>query len=125
MKKLILGLLVATQFAIAMDKIIKMPGEAVLQKRLDDIGMRYFAEKTNIISELADQEKVPLGVAMTLESAIHDYFEYINKCMPEKMMISQMAQIKMHKPLIFKALLKDEPAALEELKQLGLYNPIK
>lgn len=37
----------------------------------------------------------------------------------------QQVQMAMHKPLIFEALLKHAPTALEELKQLGIYEPTK
>lgn len=120
MKKMLLGLLISARI-MATGEIITMPEKRVLQERLDSIGLRYFAKKTNIISQLADQKKAALGVAVTVDLSLYDYFEYIKKSMPEQMVRIQMVQMDMHKSLIFEALLKDEPAALEELKSLGLY----
>lgn len=100
-----------------------MPSKEALQARLDKIGMTYFAEKTNIIAQLADQKKAPLGVAMVVDLSMHDYFEYIKKSMPAPMVRMQQAQMAMHKPLILEILLKHAPAALEELKDLGIYEP--
>ena len=125
MKKIIaLGFILSVQLVAAMEKTIKMPNKNELQRRLDEIGMTYFSEKTNIISQLADQEKVPLGVAMAVELAMYDYFKYVESVMPASMVRMQKIQMKMHKPLIFEALLKDEPEALKELEAHDLYKPV-
>ena len=110
----------------AMDKTIKMPGSSVLQKRLDKIAMTHFAEKTNIISKLADKEERICSIAMIVACSIHDFFKYIKEAgTPEEMVSIEIGLINMNVPFIFEALLEDEPAALEELKQQGLYKPVK
>lgn len=60
-------------------RIVQMPSRKDLQARLDSIGVTDSIEKTNIISQLADQEKVPLGVAMAVELAYVDYAEQYYK----------------------------------------------
>lgn len=126
MKKIILGLLVGVQFAGAGNEKIKMPEKDVLQKQFAAIGMTSFAEKTDIIAQLAGQKKTPVAVAVTVESSICDYLECLKKDgMSTTSLIEQAVEMDRYKPLIFEALLKNQPLDLEKLEKVGAYTPSK
>jgi hypothetical protein len=92
---------------------VLMPTAEVLNKRLDEIGMRHFAQKTTIVEDLADQNKDALGVAVAVESALDDYSEKVKNPMLTN-------TVGMQKSLIIKTLLQDYPEALKELVELGV-----
>lgn len=93
-----------------------------IEQKLSDIGLSYFMEKSDIVNSLQGR-KVPLGVAMAVELAYADYYEYTQKGMPTQMFRMNQIQMEMHKPLIYEALLKEYPSALAQLQQHGMYNP--
>lgn len=105
------------------EKVIVMPHKDVLYKRLANIGLTHFMEKTNIIQVLADQEKYPIGVAMAVELAIDDYINYMCKNSPQPQRCPTAILMSMHRSLIYKVLLEDYPEALDELRHQGIYNP--
>lgn len=112
-------------FAAAHSKDVTMPSANILQDRLSECGLEHFMEKTKIVSQLAGQTKAPLGVAMTVALSYADYHEDLSRRMPKPMARMMMVQMEMSKPMLFEALLKDEPEALDELKRHGLYKPKK
>lgn len=93
-----------------------------VQEKLGNIGLSYFMEKTDIVNSL-EGPKVALGVAMAVELAYADYYEYTQKGMPAQMFRMNQIQMEMHKPLIYETLLKEYPSALAELQQHGMYKP--
>jgi hypothetical protein len=94
-------------------RFIKMPNAKVLHERLDAIGVGHFAERTQIIKRLAGEELAALGVATAVEQAMDDY----RRISPNP---RAFRQTEMLQPDILKALLKDSPEALNELKGHGL-----
>ena len=96
------------------EKILKMPDATTLQKRLNEAGFEHFVEKTDIVKNLADRDLYPLGVAVSVETALYDYSEYLKQPMMARMM-------QMRKPQLLEVLLKDHPAALQELADEGVY----
>ena len=122
MKKLFIYSLVLSSACVlhAMEKgkdILVLPNANVLTHRLHDLGLDHFMEKTDIVKQLAGQEKAPMGVVMAVELAIYDY----RKCV-KMPIINNMMQ--MTKPNIIKAILEDHPIELEclmkELKKEGI-----
>lgn len=111
------ALLVSACASFAADTTITMPSADVLTQRLKAIGMEHFMEKTNIITQLADQQKAPLGVAGAILEACADYEKYLTQGRAGQ--ASRMFNLSKH--LLFVAVLEDAPEALEELKGLGLY----
>lgn len=95
---------------------VKIPSAQVLTSRLG--GFEHFIEKTNFVKNVADKELEPLGVAVSIETALFDYAEYM-KAVPNMETVMEM-----NKPMIFEACLKDHPEALAELEGHGLYKPI-
>ncbi len=96
----------------------------VVETKLRNLGLNHFMEKTDIVSRL-EGDKVSFGVAMAVELAYADYYEYMQKGQPAQMFRMTEIQMEMHKPLIYEALLKDHPAALVELQESGMYKPKK
>jgi len=94
-------------------KTIKMPNKAILEERLSKAGFDHFLEKTKI-KELAGRDLYPLGVAIAVETALYDYNENLKQPMMARMM-------QLRKPQLLEVLLEDDPAALQELADAGIY----
>lgn len=130
MKKSQLFLVFALAFSLNMMYVSasseKLPcfSKEVLKANLSDLGLDHFMEKTDIVNSLQGT-KAPLGVAMAVELAYADYYEYMQQAMPASMFRMTQVQMEMHKPLIYQKLLKEYPTALAELEQLGMYKPTK
>ncbi len=125
LKLFIVTALLASSFAsYSMDetKKIKMPKADILTARLDKLGMNHFMRTTDIIQQLADQEKCPNHVASAIERCLYNYNEYMAKGDP--MMARVTAQrMRVYKPLIFETLLEEHPEALRKLEKDGrVYN---
>ena len=106
-------LLTAKSIAMNSD-LIKMPSEAVLKERLK--GYDHFVEKTEIHKELADREMYPFGVANLVTFSIEDY---CNMGFPSMLCFA----MRMHKPIIIRSILGDNPAAIAELVEAGILQP--
>lgn len=112
MKKLFfLSLLVAGASLQAV--LITLPEATVLTARLQQAGFDHFIEKTNIVKNLAGQQKEALGVSTAVELALYDYNQYLKNPVMATMM-------QMRKPQLIEALLQDSPDAIKELKDLGV-----
>jgi len=104
------------------NNIIIMPSAEILQNRLDKLGLKDFAEKTNIVGQLAGQRKAPLIVAIAVEIAYINYAENLRNSTPKQAFQATIIETSMAtKPSVFEALLKDHPNALEELKNTLFY----
>lgn len=116
MKKIfIFGLLAFGSLVRASDDAkltVKMPNERVLSERLAEAGFDHFMEKTAIHKKLADKSIYPAGVNLTVELALYDYAENLKNPMIASLM-------RMRKPQLMEIILKDSPAAIEELKLKG------
>lgn len=99
---------------------VKMPDAEILNKRLNNIGMQYFAEKTKAVSNLADKELTAIGVATIVETSLYDYHKYLADSMPANYLQIYAIQMQMNKPMLIKALLQDSPEAINELKEFNL-----
>ena len=87
---------------------VTLPSKEVLQDRLNALGMDDFIRKTTLIEDLSDQEKEPRGVVLAVDLSLYDYVEDLPQIVAMTTMINRN--------LIIKAILKDNPDALEELK---------
>lgn len=116
MIKQLFALIVIIQCSIVLSAPIQMPSESVLQNKLNSIGMGFFAEKTDFIKQLANQEIEPLAVNLAFELSIGDYLEKIKKDMPGLVFKRMQDYIMATKPKILEKLLEEYPSALKELK---------
>ncbi len=92
---------------------VKMPDEKTLNKRMANIGMNHFAEKTGIVKQMAGQQKEALAVVMAVELALYDYAELVKN--PAVTITANM-----NKNMVIEAFLQDHPEKLQELAQQGL-----
>ena len=88
-----------------------------IKNRLQDLGLNYFIEQTNIINNLQKAE-TPIAVALTIELAYADYYENLEKSITSPRIEIMIASMEKLKPLIYKTILKDYPAALAELEPI-------
>ena len=127
LKILTITALLASSFAsYAMNETkeatIKMPKADILTARLDKLGMSHFMGTTDIIEQLADQEKYPNHVASAIERCLYNYNEYMAKGDPTMARVT-VQRMRVYKPLIFEALLEEHPEALRKLEKDGrVYN---
>ncbi len=121
------GILSISSIGFVMDsKTVQMPDAQTLQARLSKHGFDHFAEKTECVKNLANQQKDPLDIARAIELCLYDYNEYLkSKGTPDPVRKIIMTTMKMKKPRLFKAFLENEQEALKELKDHGLYKPIE
>ena len=114
-KKLLLSalLLILTNNSDAIDANIVLPSQQELDSRLRSLDLGHFLEKTAIDATLGGKQKHPMGVFMTVETALLAY----NKVEPDQLIVDQ---VQMMKPVIIEAILKDHPQAIEFLKQKNL-----
>lgn len=120
---IIAAILSINAISFAMEKdTCTMPSAEVIRERFQ--GFDHFLEKTNLVQQLAGQEKHPFGVAMAVDLALHDYNAYLAKGTPAPMLRMLQAQNQMNKPLFIRLLLQDCPTALTELEKAGLYKPV-
>lgn len=113
MKKL-LYLLVLSCTAFCNAALITLPARDVLIKRLNKLGLAHFVERTNILDQLADKEKEPFGVWYAVKLALSDYTQLV-KGNPVVGLVACAKREDM-----IKAILKDSPQAIDELKRDGL-----
>lgn len=92
--------------------VIILPDSKILADRLG-YHFEHFLEKTNLHIKLGGTQKAPLGVVAAIDLAIHDYGEIMKDPMITKLM-------QMNKPGIIKAILRDSPEALKQLKDLSV-----
>ena len=112
-----LFLLLSNSFAFGMEKPIRMP-DKTLEQLLQEKGLQHFIDKTNVIQNLADQEKYALGVAAAIEDACAQYRGLLNKNISDetRKMTNNMI-VDAARSMTYKTLLKDHPEALQELKE--------
>lgn len=117
-------LLSASSIGVAMEQF-KIPGEEILRQRFLKFKMGIFIKNTNIIEQLADQKKDPSEISIAVGSAIDDYCTYLRKMAGtgNATCIGIDLFLKVNKPLIFEVLLEDVPLALEQLKDMKVYEP--
>ena len=108
MKKLIL--LILLNMGISQAVLVKLPNAEILSERLSSKGFGHFAEKTQIVNQLANQELEVLGVMVAVDLALSDYHENLNNP-------TMAASMEMNKPVLLNLILKDSPKALEELRK--------
>ncbi len=96
------------------DQAIKMPSLDILQERLTHAGFGHFDKQTKLAQQLANQERLPLGVFSTVQQCIHNY-AHSN---PE-----QAQGYLKHSDQLLEILLKDYPTILLTLKTSKLYTP--
>ncbi len=118
LKNISIGCLLSVTTFVCFAAPVQIPSAEILKKRLADVGLEHFAEKTSIVKNLAGQSKEPIGVAMSIERAISDYAEYIKNPIV-------LTTTNMLKPQMFEAILKDYPEALKELAGHGFYKASK
>ena len=117
-KNLSIGFILSMATVASFATPVQLPSAELLRQRFAEIGLDHFVEKTTIVKDLAGQSKEPLGVAMSIELAMSDYAECLKN--PIVAMTTNML-----KPAMFEAILKDHPAALNELAGYGLYKSAK
>lgn len=116
----------STTADFAMDsKTIEMPSAHVLHERLKEIGFEYFAAKTFIINDTAKKLFSLECVVGSIEDAYYDFNEYLMKRASKQDYDELIDQADTDQWRLLRALLQDEPAALEELEKDGVYRPIK
>lgn len=103
----------SSETASTESEVLTLPSVQVLKQRLAAHGFDHFEEKTQIAEKLGGQKKVPMGVAVAVELALHDYAQNL-----QNPMIAFMMQ--MRKPELLEILLQDFPDALTELRAHGL-----
>jgi|SRR5579872_250421 hypothetical protein len=121
---IIIALLESSCASYAMDKKIQMPSADALKKRLDDVDMANLYKQTDIVTQLADQQKSPKNVRDILETSLAVFMEKAAPHLGTGLYIVQSIELGRHgKHIILKALLQDAPEGLEELQEAGLYMP--
>ncbi len=111
MKKslLLFGILFGT-FNASRAISVTLPSEEVLSGRLRAADFKYLVEKTNLVDQLAGQEKEVLGVIVAVEQALLDYAVK----QPTIAFVTQK-----RKPRLIEIILQDAPKeAIEEAQDL-------
>lgn len=96
------------------DKLIIMPSEKELLKRLNSVGMGYFAEKTGIAAELAGKKLYPLGINMQVELAFHNFGESLKGQSHARVI---MVTATMNKGLVLEKLFEGYESELEKMQK--------
>lgn len=117
--KRIFFLLLSTSISLNCLPIIKLPNAKILGERLSLAGFNFFVTKTNLLKELADQEKTTKEIINIVENAFNskDYLEYL-----ENDTINAGFD-NLYEEEMYEAILKDEPTKilkhlLKELKEI-------
>ena len=92
---------------------IKLPSAEILQERLNDMGLEYFREKTELHQQLGNKTLHPMGVAVAVELALADMSKIVKMPMMDEL-------LQMCKSEIIETILKDDPEAIAELKKTGI-----
>lgn len=115
------GILSISSIGFAMEyETVQMPDAQTLQARLYKNGFQNFADKTNIVMEFANQEKLLLTFSNEICAFIHNYNQSVKKDMPPEKAILLTGHLNDFKRYLFEALFEDEQKALEKLKKLGI-----
>lgn len=102
---------------------VKMPSGGQISDRLKDEGLIEFAQVTEIATKLANQKFQAVGLANSIAAYMQDYKDYIAQSYSEDNAVILLAQFSIMQSKIYRAIFKDYPEALEELKGFGLYKP--
>lgn len=105
------------------NNFIIMPTAEILAKRLDEIGLGYFAKTTNIALKLGDKKTTPSGVVLAITIAYDNFNDYLtqqNSISDEvKNIYTQMIyDMIMWPDALIEALLADSPSAIPKTKKL-------
>lgn len=119
--KFFFGLLLGS-FVTSYSMEVLLPGALALRKRLVSVGMEDFVEHTNIVNQLAGKQVMPWNVAIEIQKAMYDYFEYLDSA---NQPLSHLQKALKGKTPMLRVLLKDHPQALVQLKKDGLYIPLE
>ncbi|MCL5875892.1 MAG: hypothetical protein M1114_05465 [Candidatus Dependentiae bacterium] len=93
----------------AMDLLIQMPNSEILTDRLQNAHFGHFVKNTEIIKQLANQEKHLSEVVEAINIAVDTYCQKIQHP-------AVIAVMHVLRPKIIKIILKDYPEAIRRLK---------
>lgn len=99
-------------------EIFLMPSAEILHERLNLHGFGDFAQSTFIVPQLANKKFIPLGIGTTVENVFGRYKHNMQKS-------NSPIPVEVTKPELYRLILLNLPAALEELEKLGLYRPLE
>jgi hypothetical protein len=112
MTKTYLSLLLLCSYSTVspMENFVELPSKKEINSRLNSLNLKHFAENTQISEDLAWEKKHPIGVVVAIDSALKSY-------RPQNKQLA--IQAKTSRQDIIKAILKNDPEALECLKEYG------
>lgn len=122
MKHLLAGLILTTGYVYSMEKIT-MPTKQIIIKRLVSSHLEIYLVNSPIASQLADKEKTPAEVVTAIDESFNDVHRSLAAKTTPAVAVKLMVHMRVLKPKIIKALLQDEPGALDDLARQGLYVP--
>ena len=90
---LLIALMALGTVSISYAGRVRLPGKNILTQRLKNKGFGHFIEKTEIVRDLADQEKEVLGVVLSVQLSLYDYAQSLKQSMGAKMMEKRKSQL--------------------------------
>lgn len=111
MKIILMTLVLSSITCLSFGVLVKMPSADILRERLAEVRESCLANKTTILSDLADVEKEHEEIWEIIEKSMHDYAS--TKSFDEMCKGGFFSG----KPRIVKILLQDYPQAVEELRK--------
>lgn len=122
MKQLLLAVVLLNLMTQNYAVIVELPNAQELSKRLQDIEFTYFMENTKIVEKLASKKAgkkmEALDVAYRVDQAYDCYRKHlVSKGLSEYVIYEAMDFVKMKRPKLLGAILKDWPTALQELRK--------
>lgn len=93
---------------------VQLPGKQLLRKRVEQVMGKDFANRTSLVEELAEQQKEAIDVYMDVQLNLAQF--KINS--GENLHAIAVAQMAMG--ALLKAILRDSPEAVQELRDEGL-----
>ncbi len=104
----------------AMDTTVTLASHEELKKRLLEVGIPHFVEKSNIDKMLGNRNVVPGEVTVLLDFALLSYSSQMDFSEEiQKKFAHQFMQTK--KEAMVRAILQEHPQAIEALKQNGSF----
>lgn len=123
MQKIILTVLTVSLNSITFCVLVQMPDAQTLHERLNKKGLGDFATKSNIIAQLQNKQLESLAIAQFVEEALSHFDIYLETKMSPEMAKNFSLQLHMNKPMLYKALLMHCQESLDELHEIGIYQP--
>jgi hypothetical protein len=104
-------------------QMIKIPKADVLRQRLETTHLSLFIKHSALVESLVEvSDWTPLGVAAELDSSIKRFAEFLGKSGRPRPLISSLENaVRGAKRQLLEILLQDAPQALQELRELKLY----